>query len=86
VAAIADAVPDATTDEAAAIAVVLGAHMTDQQRTAAAAAGDDQQPSWKGKQWQFAGRLEKTIRRGGVRIRADAPTNEWTAAGRADRL
>ncbi|MFC7250215.1 acc operon protein [Halomicroarcula sp. GCM10025324] len=84
--AVADALPDAADDEAAAIAVAIGAHMTDQQRAAAAAAaaaGDD--PTWDGKEWTFSKRVADTQRRH-VTVPADAPTDPWSAAGRTDRM
>ncbi|WP_136715966.1 acc operon protein [Halorientalis salina] len=87
VAAVFEAVPSATTDQAAAIAAAISAHMNDRQRAAAAAAAEsDSEPGWDGKQWAYAGRIQGTLRRDGVRVRRDAPTDEWTAAGRADRM
>lgn len=87
VAAVAEAVPDATDQEAAAIAVAVGAHLRDRERAAAAAAGDTRSdgPDWAGEEWSFAGRVERTLRRS-VRVRSDAPTDRWTAADRIDRF
>ncbi|MDQ2071427.1 acc operon protein [Haloarcula sp. NS06] len=88
VAEIAAQLDDASADEAAAIAVAIGAHLTDRQRAAAAAAAAaaaDDGDSWDGKQWSFSGRVEATQKRS-VRVRADAPTDPWSAAGRAKRF
>jgi hypothetical protein len=75
---------EATPAEAAAIAAAVGAHLRD-QRAAAAAAGEDESPTWDGKRWQFAGRIEALS---GVlrRVPREAPTDEWTAAGRLETL
>jgi hypothetical protein len=75
---------DADGDEAAAIAAAVGAHLTDLERAAAAAAGDDE-PTWTGRKWAFAGRLDSTAGRSG-RVPDGAPADDWTAAGRADRF
>jgi hypothetical protein len=88
VAEIAAQLDDASTDEAAAIAVAVGAHLTDRQRAAAAAAAAaaaDDGDSWNGRQWSFSGRVEATQKRT-VRVRSDAPTDAWSAAGRAERF
>ncbi|MFY4811737.1 acc operon protein [Haloarcula sp. AONF1] len=88
IAEIAAQLDDASTDEAAAIAVAIGAHLTDRQRAAAAAAAAaaaDDGDSWDGKQWSFSGRVEATQKRS-VRVRSDAPTDPWSAAGRAERF
>jgi len=53
-------------------------------RRAAAAAADDN-PDWEGKRWSFAGRVDRLQNRS-VRVPVDAPTDPWTAAGRADRF
>jgi hypothetical protein len=75
------AVPDdADSDEAAAIAAVLGAHLRDEARAATEA-----DESWVGNRWRFAGRLEGQRKRP-VRVSLDAPTDPWTASGRIDRL
>ena len=81
VAAIPD---DADSSEAAAIAAVLGAHLRDEAAAAAEAAADDE-PSWDGDRWQFAGRVSQLQHRD-VRVSLDAPTDPWVAAGRTDRL
>jgi hypothetical protein len=84
--AIADALPDASTDEAAAIAVAIGAHVTDQQRAAAAAAAaSTSEESWRGKEWLFSNRVSDTQKRH-VDVPDDAPTDPWSAAGRVDRM
>lgn len=74
-------VPDAAdTDEAAAIVAALSIHLHE-----TAAASDDDESAWAGRRWAFAGR---SVALGGraVRIPTDAPTDDWTALGRADRL
>lgn len=87
ISSIARALPDASTDEAAAIAVAIGAHMSDQQRAAAAAAaaaaGGD--TGWRGKEWTFSNRIRDTQKRH-VDVPDDAPTDAWSAAGRTDRM
>ena len=78
--------PTATPEEAAAIAAAVGAHIRDQQMAAvAAAAAGDEEITWDGKRWQFAGRVEALS---GVssRVPRGAPTDEWTAAGRMEGL
>ena len=84
---IAEQLDDATTDEAAAVAVAIGAHLTDRQRAAAAAAAAaaGEEAGWDGKQWSFSARVDETQKRH-VRVRSDAPTDPWSAAGRTDRL
>ncbi len=79
--------PTATPAEAAAIAAAVGAHMRDQQMAAlaAAAAAADEAVTWDGRRWEFAGRIEglSGISR---RVPREAPTDEWTAAGRMEGL
>ena len=84
VAAIPD---DADSSEAAAIAAALGAHLRDEAAAAAAAAeaAADEEASWDGDRWQFAGRVSQLQHRD-VRVSLDAPTDPWVAAGRTDRL
>lgn len=80
---LAAAIPDdASSDEAAAIAVALGSHLADRERAAAATS---ETVTWDGKRWAFAGRLRGLGHRP-VRIPLDAPSNAWAASGRADRL
>ncbi len=75
---------DASAQEAAAIAAAIGAHLRDRETAAALAAGRDDE-TWDGRRWQFAGRLEG-LSGGDGRVPRDAPTDEWTAAGRLDGL
>ncbi|ERH03538.1 MAG: hypothetical protein A07HR60_00141 [uncultured archaeon A07HR60] len=75
--------PDATPDETAAITSVVAAHLRD--RAVAAAAITDSEPTWEDSQWQFAGRLAG-LDRLPARVTDGAPTDEWTAASRADRF
>ncbi|MCU4925282.1 hypothetical protein OB905_04680 [Halobacteria archaeon AArc-dxtr1] len=75
---------DADDEEAAAIAAAIGAHLRDQELAAAAAAVDDE-PSWDGKRWAYAGRIRSQQARS-VRVPRTAPTDPWTAAGRTDRF
>ena len=74
---------DADDDEAAAIAAAVGAHLRDAERAAAAAG--DAEPTWEGKRWAFAGRVERSQGRS-VRVPQNAPTDAWSAAGRTDRF
>lgn len=75
------AIPDADGDETAAIAAALTAYLRAEELAISRTTGDD---TWEGTRWSFTGRLA------GLDIRSDrvplsAPTNPWTAAGRADR-
>ncbi|WP_079890736.1 acc operon protein [Halococcus agarilyticus] len=82
---LAAAIPDdADSGEAAAIAAALGAHLRDEAAAAAEATTDDE-PSWEGGRWRFAGRVSQLQHRD-VRVPLDAPTDPWAAAGRTDRL
>lgn len=74
---------DADDAEAAAIAAAIGAHLRDRELAAARAAAEVE--TWEGKRWRFAGRTEATQGRS-RRVPTDAPTDEWTAAGRTDRF
>ena len=74
---------DATTGEAAAIAVAIGAHLRD--REVAAAMAGTTEVTWEGRRWSFAGRIEATQDRT-VRVPEETPTDAWTAAGRTDRM
>ena len=77
-------IPDDADDaEAAAIAAAVAAHLRDGELAAAAAADDD--GGWVGKRWSFAGRVDRLHGRA-VRVPIHAPTDPWTAAGRADRF
>ncbi|MFB6120948.1 MAG: acc operon protein [Halobacteriaceae archaeon] len=78
-------VPDTATDEeAAAIAAAVGAHLQAERAAAAATAGEGAE-SWDGERWRFAGRVAATDGRS-ARVPEGAPTDAWTAAGRADRF
>ncbi|WP_144925334.1 hypothetical protein [Halorubrum salsamenti] len=79
-------IPDDAGDaEAAAIAAAVAAHLRDGERAAAAAAAAaDDGSGWEGERWSFAGRVDRLQNRS-VRVPVDAPTDPWTAAGRADR-
>lgn len=79
-------IPDDAGDaEAAAIAAAVAAHVRDSERAAAAAAAADDGPDWEGERWSFAGRVDRLQSRS-VRVPVDAPTDAWTAAGRAGRF
>ena len=78
-------IPDDAADaEAAAIAAAVGAHVRDGERAAAATAAPTEE-RWKGRRWTFAGRIEGLQGRS-VRVPDGVPTDDWTAAGRTDRL
>jgi hypothetical protein len=79
-----DITEDATTEEAAAIAAVLSAHLRDQE-VAAAAAAQSTEETWQGRKWAFAGRVDALNGRT-VRVPNGTPTNAWVAASRADRF
>ncbi|WP_418285660.1 hypothetical protein [Halorubrum sp. DTA46] len=78
---------DADDAEAAAIAAAVGAHLRDGELAAVAAAAEATEAGWDGdgKRWSFAGRVDRLSGRT-VRVPASAPTDPWTAAGRADRF
>jgi len=79
-------IPDDAGDaEAAAIAAAVAAHLRDGEAAAAAAAAADEEPEWDGKRWSFAGRVDRLSGRS-IRVPTDAPTDPWTAAGRAERF
>ncbi|SIR15265.1 hypothetical protein SAMN05421858_1618 [Haladaptatus litoreus] len=73
--------PNASEEEAAAIAAAINAHLQDQR----AAAEADEEPDWDGKRWQFAGKVSQLQNRN-VRVPRDAPTDAWAAAGRTTRF
>lgn len=74
------AVPDdATGEEAAAIVAAIGAHL------AAEDAAGDEEPSWEGERWAYAGRL-RGLQGRAARVPTGAPTDGWAAAGRTDRF
>ena len=74
---------DADEDEAAAIVAAIGAHLHDRAVAAAAAAEDEE--TWEGRRWTFAGRLDRLQGRA-ARVPSSAPTDAWTASGRTDRF
>lgn len=71
---------DASSEEAAAIVAAIGAHLRDLDD----AADDEEDETWHGKRWSFAGRVRAQQGRT-IRVPTAAPTNPWSAAGRADR-
>lgn len=73
---------DADETEAAAIAAAVSAHLND---TAAAAAATGDADTWADRRWAFAGRMAALQGRS-VRVTDATPDDEWTAAGRTDRL
>ena len=81
------AIPDDADDaEAAAIAAAVAAHLRDGELAAAAAAAEgDADEGWEGERWSFVGRVDRLTDRS-VRVPEHAPTDPWTAAGRADRF
>ena len=77
------AIPDdADDEEAAAIAAAVSAHLAALE---AAAADSDEEVTWAGRKWSFAGRVE-ALDGGPVRVPDRAPTDAWSAAGRRDRF
>ncbi len=74
---------DATDEEAAAIAAAVSAHLA-RLEAEAAADGDDEE-TWDGKKWAFAGRIAG-LDGHGRRVPDGAPTDAWAAAGRRDRF
>ncbi|PSP81476.1 hypothetical protein BRC81_00510 [Halobacteriales archaeon QS_1_68_20] len=81
-----DLPPDADSDEAAAIAAAIGAHLRDRAgAAAAAAAAAAEEETWEGKKWAYAGRVE-SIQGRRVRVPNEVPTDGWTAAARTDRF
>ncbi|MFC5278013.1 hypothetical protein ACFPM1_04435 [Halorubrum rubrum] len=76
---------DADDEEAAAIAVAVGAHLRDRAVAADAAATEDDESGWRGDRWGFAGRLE-SVRGRRARVPETAPAEPWAAAGRLDRF
>ncbi|WP_254544553.1 acc operon protein [Halomarina pelagica] len=74
---------DADSDEAAAIVAALNAHLS--RQAALLAANGEEGETWDGRRWAFAGRVEATRRRT-RRVPEFAPTDPWTAAGRAERF
>jgi len=69
----------ASARESAAIAAAIAEYIDEET------AETDSEESWNGKRFAFAGRIRAVT---GVsrRVPRNAPTDEWTAAGRADRF
>lgn len=74
--------PDATAQEAAAIAVAISTSLRDE---AAAEEDEAAAETWDGRRFTFAGRVESLTGRQ-VRVPDDAPRDGWTAIGRVERL
>ena len=74
--------PSASGEEAAAIAAAIESYLAAERSAAEAASGRDR--SWNGRRWSFAGRLGNLTGRA-ARVPEGAPTDGWSAAGRADR-
>lgn len=75
-------VPDSASEaEAAAIAAAIGSHL----RAEEAAAAGGEEPTWEGRRWTFAGRVD-AIQGRAARVPTATPTDAWTAAGRTDRF
>lgn len=72
----------ASPDEAAAIVAAVEAHLAAERRTDTGSSSEE--PAWTGRRWRFAARIETTQSRS-VRVPLDAPSDDWTAAGRTDR-
>ena len=70
---------DVDSEEAAAIAAAVRAHL----RAEEMAAATTPERTWEGLRWSFAGRVGPLAR---SRVPRSAPTDGWTAAGRADRF
>jgi hypothetical protein len=80
-----DVPADATPEEAAAISAAVGAHLQ-AEAAAAAAAATDEGETWDGSRWAFSGRVDAVGGGRAARVPDGAPTDRWTAAGRADRF
>lgn len=82
-----EAPPTASDAEAAAAIAAVSAYLDEERATlaAAAAAASADEETWDGEKWRFAGRLAATDGRGSRRVPDGAPTDAWSAAGRADR-
>ena len=73
-------------DPAETAAVVAAVHAHLRAERAAAARGDETEAeTWDGRRWRFAGRTS-AVRGRASRVPEGAPTDPWTAAGRADRF
>jgi hypothetical protein len=71
---------DADPDEAAAVVAAVHAHLRDGR-----VASSPPPETWDGKRWAFAGRM-RALAGQSPRVPDGAPTDAWTAAGRADRF
>ena len=69
----------ASGEEAAAIAAAIETYLADER-----AAETGGEPTWHGRRWAFAGRLDALTGRA-ARVPTTAPTNAWSALGRAGR-
>ena len=80
-----EALPNAESEEAAAIAAAIGTYLCVEDRRAPRNDADESDRGWKraGQRWAFAGRIEDLTGRR-VRVPEDAPTDPWAAAGRTD--
>ncbi len=74
----------ATPPQIAAIAAAVGTHIRDQEITLAHEADTDEEETWDGRRFAFAGRLEG-LSGHGSRVPHEAPTDKWTATGRQER-
>jgi hypothetical protein len=74
----------ATPPQAAAIAAAVGAHIRDQEAALAHEADTDEEVTWDGERFAFAGRLDG-LSGHGRSVPAEAPTDKWTTTGRRDR-
>lgn len=70
--------PDATDEEAAAIAAAIAAYLSDRERA-------DAEERDERDHWAFAGRVAAIGRRS-ERAHPNAPRDPWTASGRTDRF
>jgi hypothetical protein len=70
----------ATRAESAAVAAALAVYLDNERDTTGADVG-----TWDGKRFAFAGRIAG-LTGCARRVPRGAPTDEWTAAGRADRF
>ena len=73
----------ASGEEAAAIAAAIESYLAAERAAAEAAAGGDR--AWTGRRWSFAGKLARLNGRA-ARVPDGAPSDGWSAAGRADRF
>jgi len=76
---------DADEDETAAIAAAVNAYVSMRIAAAAQERGADDERGWSGRQWTFAGRVERVGRRP-ARVPNGAPRDAWAASGRLRRM